>query len=79
MPFMLGTRNPVNLRLSPSHHARACLLLAAALFALAAGAYFWNEAVHCRLYVGLGLVFALLGLAPFLAHLSHGRPKGQRR
>jgi hypothetical protein len=72
---MSGMHNSVHLHFPPSQHARVCLLLAIALFGLSASAYFWNEAVHYRLYIGLGLVFSVFGLAPFVAQLLHRKPK----
>ncbi len=75
MPCMIRASNPLNVHFSPLQHARVCFFVAVVLFGLAAGSYFWNEAVHYRMYLAMGLIFAVLGLAPLVAHIWHGKPK----
>jgi hypothetical protein len=75
MPSMLRTSNPLDIHFSPLQHARVCFFFTVVLFGLAAGSYFWNEAVHYRMYLAMGLIFAILGLAPLLVHFFHGKSK----
>jgi len=60
---------------SPLQHARVCLFLALVLFALAWGSYHWNESTHYLIYLGLGLLFAVLGFAPLIVHALHRKEK----
>ena len=75
MPGMLRTQNPLSLRVSPLQHARVCFVLAVILFLLAAGSVYWNESAHYRIYIALGLVFAVLGIAPLIVHALQERSK----
>lgn len=56
----------VSLPFSPVHHAWACFILAVVLFSMAFGSYYWNESSHYHIYLVLGVIFALLGVAPLL-------------
>ena len=71
-PMIAG---PIHLRLSPVQHARVSFVLAVVLFLLAAGSYSWNENVHYRLYLVLGLIFVVLGFAPLLIRAFQPRSK----
>jgi len=75
MPGMARARNTIPIPFSPLQHAWVCFVLAIVLFSLAAGSYYWNEAVHYRLYIALGLIFAILGIAPLLGHIFHHKSK----
>jgi hypothetical protein len=72
---MVDGHNSIQIRFSPLQHARVSLVLAVVLFLLAAGSYYWNEAVHYRIYLVLGLIFAILGFAPLLVHAFQPKSK----
>jgi hypothetical protein len=72
---MSGSHNTLKIHFSPLQHAGVCFFLAVALFGLAVGSHFWHEAVHYRMYIGMGLICAMLGFAPLVAHLRHDRSK----
>jgi len=63
------------IQLSARQHARVCIFLAVVLFALAWGSYYWNESTHYLIYLGLGLLFTVLGFAPLILHALHGKGK----
>jgi hypothetical protein len=75
MPDMLRTHNTLHLHFSSWQHARLCLFLAVVLFGLSLGSYYWNESIHYRLYLGMGLIFFIVGVVPFLMHLLQGKSK----
>ncbi len=75
MPLMLRTHNPLPLHISPVQHARVCFLLAVILFVLAAGSVYWNESSHYHIYLTLGLIFAVLGIAPLVMRALHNKPR----
>jgi hypothetical protein len=62
----LRTNPMISLPMSPTQHTCACFALAVVVFLMAFGAYYWNEGVHYHIYLALGLIFALLGLAPLV-------------
>ncbi len=72
---MVRLPNPIPISFSPLQHARVCFLLAVILFLLAAGSVYWNESTHYHLYLALGLVFAVLGFAPWLMHALQHKSK----
>ncbi len=72
---MVRLPNPVTIAFSPLQHARMCFFLAVILFLLAAGAAYWNESAHYHIYLGLGVLFAVLGIAPLVVHLLHHKSK----
>jgi hypothetical protein len=75
MLAMLRAHNPLPLHISPVQHARVCLVLAVILFLLAAWSVKWNESAHYHIYLALGLVFAVLGIAPLIVHMLQGKSK----
>jgi hypothetical protein len=72
---MVAGQNPLHLHFSPVQHARVSLVLAVVLFLLAAVSYSWNEGVHYRLYLILGLIFAFLGFVPLVIHALQPKSK----
>ncbi|AXC10703.1 hypothetical protein ACPOL_1355 [Acidisarcina polymorpha] len=72
---MMRAPNTVPMGFSPLQHSRVCIVFAIVLFSLAAGAYHWNEAAHLEIYLVLGLIFAVLGIAPLLMRALHGNSK----
>jgi hypothetical protein len=71
---MLRTHNPL-VHISTAQHARVCFVLAVILFLLAAWSVYANESAHYHIYLGLGLVFAVLGIAPLVMHAMQGKSK----
>jgi uncharacterized membrane protein HdeD (DUF308 family) len=63
------------LAFSPLQHSRVCVFLAVILFGLAVGSVYWNESSHYLIYLTLGVVFAVLGVAPMVIHLVQQRSK----
>jgi multisubunit Na+/H+ antiporter MnhB subunit len=61
--------------MSPTQYAFACFALAVVLFSLAFGAYYWNESVHYHIYLALGLILAVLGLAPLVMQAFQHRSR----
>ena len=72
---MARLQSPVPILLSPLQHSRVCFFLAVILFVLAAGSVYWNESAHYRIYLALGLVFAVLGIAPLVVHALQHKTK----
>jgi hypothetical protein len=72
---MVRLPSPVPIPFSPLQHSRVCFFLAVILFALAAGSIYWNESAHYRIYLALGLVFAVLGIAPLVMHALQHKSK----
>ena len=68
---MLTTHSPIPLRISLMQYAWVCFVLVVVMFSLAAVAYYWHESTHLRIYLALGLVLALLGVAPVVAQALH--------
>jgi hypothetical protein len=75
MRTMPRTHSPISIQLSPFNHARACFVVALVLFSLSAGSYYWNESVHYRIYLALGVIFAMLGFGPLVLHALHSKSK----
>jgi hypothetical protein len=71
---MLRTHNPL-VHISTAQHARVCFVLAVILFLLAAWSVYANESAHYHIYLALGLVFAVLGIAPLVMHALQGKSK----
>jgi hypothetical protein len=74
-PMQQITHNLFPTRFSPLQHARACFVLAVVLFSMAAGSYYWHESTHYLIYLGFGLVFAILGFVPLVMHLTQHKEK----
>ncbi len=72
---MLRTHNPLPMHSSTAQLARVCFVVAVILFLLAAWSIHANESAHYRIYLGLGLVFAVLGIAPLIMHAMQGKSK----
>lgn len=75
MPRMARLQSPVQLPFSPVQHSRVCFFLAVVLFLLAAGSVYWNESAHYLIYLALGLVFAVLGIAPLVMQALQNKSK----
>jgi Ni,Fe-hydrogenase I cytochrome b subunit len=75
MPAMARLQNPVQISFSPLQHSRVCFLLAVILFLLAAGSVYWNESAHYLIYLALGLVFTVLGIAPLVMQALQDKSK----
>lgn len=75
MRGMVRLPNPLPMHFSPWQHSRVCLLLAVVLFVLAAWSVEWNESAHYHIYLGLGVVFAVLGIAPLIVHVLQNKSK----
>ena len=75
MRRMARLQNPIPVPFSPLQHSRVCFLLAVILFLLAAGSVYWNESAHYHIYLALGLVFAVLGIAPLVVQALQHKSK----
>jgi hypothetical protein len=75
MPPMARPQNSIQLPFSPLQHSRVCFFLAVILFLLAAGSVYWNESAHYLIYLALGLVFTVLGIAPLVVHALQNKSK----
>ncbi len=72
---MARLQNSVPIPFSPLQHSRVCFVLAVILFLLAAWSVQWNESAHYHIYLALGLVFAVLGIAPLVMQALQHKPK----
>jgi Ni,Fe-hydrogenase I cytochrome b subunit len=72
---MVRLPNSMPISFSPLQHARVCFFLAVILFLLAAGSVYWNESAHYHIYLGLGVVFTVLGFAPLVMHALQHKSK----
>jgi len=72
---MARPQNSIPLSFSPLQHSRVCFVVAVVLFLLAAGAAYWNESAHYLIYLALGLVFAVLGIAPLVVRALQHKSK----
>jgi hypothetical protein len=75
MPTMIRTHNTMPINFSPLQHSRVCFFLAVILFLLAAGSFYWHESSHYLIYLTLGIILAVLGLAPLVFYALHNRSK----
>jgi accessory gene regulator protein AgrB len=72
---MARLQSPLPIHFSPWQHSRVCFVLAVILFVLAAWSVEWNESAHYHIYLALGLVFAVLGIAPLVFHVLQHKSK----
>ena len=72
---MARLQNPLPIAFSPVQHSRVCFVLAVILFLLAAGRSSGMSPPIITSISALGLVFAVLGIAPLVMHALQHKPK----